>query len=285
MTATAPSPLPPGRLVELGTRGRTFVREAGAHHGGPTLLLLHGWTATADLNFSTVYEPLARHHHVIALDHHGHGRGVRNPARFRLETCADDAARLCRELGLDRVIPVGYSMGGLVAQLVWRRHRDLVTGLVLCATSRNFAGNRRAQLMFGGVNGLSTALRATPPSVRRSLTDRFRSSRVDTYELPWEQVEVSRHDPAALIEAAAAIGRFTSHDWIGDVDVPTAVVVNTADTTVPTHRQHKLAASIPDARTFTVDGDHRVIGNDPKQYAPVLSAACRHVTDAARAPG
>jgi 3-oxoadipate enol-lactonase len=30
---------------------------------------------------------------------------------------------------------VGYSMGGMVAQLVYRRHSSLLSGLVLCSTA------------------------------------------------------------------------------------------------------------------------------------------------------
>ena len=46
------------------SRGRAagaapFVREIAGPPGAPTVLLLHGWTATADLNFYTCYEPLA----------------------------------------------------------------------------------------------------------------------------------------------------------------------------------------------------------------------------------
>ena len=48
----------------------------------------------------------------MALDHRGHGRGIRSRRPFRLEDCADDAAALIDELGLGPVTAVGYSMGG-----------------------------------------------------------------------------------------------------------------------------------------------------------------------------
>ena len=59
--------------------------------------------------------------------------------------------------GIDRIIPVGYSMGGPIAQLVWRRHPDRVDGLVLCATSRNFGtgGARRSGHGVDGRHGLA----------------------------------------------------------------------------------------------------------------------------------
>ena len=101
-------------------------------------MLLHGLLATADLNWSASYAALSRHVRVVALDHRGHGRGIRSRGRFRLEDCADDAVAVADMLGLRTFVPVGYSMGGLIAQLVWRQHPRRVDGLVLCATSRNF---------------------------------------------------------------------------------------------------------------------------------------------------
>ena len=51
------------------------------------------------------------------------------------------------------------------------------------------------------------------------------------------------------------MGRFSAHDWIGQVDVPTAVVVTTRDEMVPPSRQRKLAQSIPTAEVYEVEMD------------------------------
>ena len=67
-------------------------------------------------------DPFGIHFVDPALDHRGHGRGLR-PADgiVRLSDCADDAAALLRELRIDRAVVAGYSMGGPVAQLLWQR--------------------------------------------------------------------------------------------------------------------------------------------------------------------
>jgi len=96
VTAISRPVLPDGGPIELAGRGTTFHRDlpAAAGEQAPTVLLLHGWTATADLNWFPAYEPLARHVRVVALDHRGHGRGIRSHRRFRLADCADDAVAL-----------------------------------------------------------------------------------------------------------------------------------------------------------------------------------------------
>src|SRR4029079_9382033 len=124
--------VPQGRRVALPGRGTTFIRELPGPPGAPTVLLLHGLMATGGLNWLQTFEPLSQHFRVVAVDHRGQGRGIRSWRRFRLADCADDAAALLEVLGIDEAIAVGYSMGGPIASLLWRRHPDRVAGLVLC---------------------------------------------------------------------------------------------------------------------------------------------------------
>src|SRR5262249_9076946 len=74
------------------------------------------------------------------------------------EDCADDVAALATVLGVRRFVAVGYSMGGMIAQLLARRHPPLLSGLVLCST----AGNVR-QAPAGGVAGAGAPPIAAAP--------------------------------------------------------------------------------------------------------------------------
>src|SRR5688500_14409177 len=139
--------VPEGRMVELPGRGRTFVVDVPGPEGGPTLVLLHALVCTGYLAWHPVLERLVGSYRVVLLNQRWHGRGIRSP-QFRLEDCADDVAALLDVLEIDRCIPVGYSMGGAIAQLFWERHPDRVEGMVLCATARNFKGARRERLFF-----------------------------------------------------------------------------------------------------------------------------------------
>jgi 3-oxoadipate enol-lactonase len=273
-----PPLLPEGRTVELDGRGTTWVTEAAGPPGAPTLMLLHGWTATGALNWFNAIPTLAQSYRVVALDHRGHGRGIRNPRRFRLEDCADDAVALADELGIDRFVAVGYSMGGPIAQLTWHRHHDRVAGLVLAATSRNFRGTPIEMALFSAMGGLSLAARVTPTQWQRHLGSRYVLRKYDDSDVGgWARREIARNSPRSLVEAGRAIGTFSSTRWIGDVDVPTSVVVTERDSVVPPERQRRLAESIPGAEVFTVAGDHAVCVLDPDRFVPALSRACDRV--------
>ena len=271
-------PLPPGRRIELPGRGTTFIREVAGPPGSPTLVLLHGLTANADLNWFRCFDGLGARFNVVALDQRGHGRGIRVGPRFRLVDCADDVAALVERLGLHRVIVVGYSMGGPVAQLTWQRHRQRVGGLVLCATSRNFRGAPRERVAFALLPGVVATARLAPPRWRRRLFDAALQSRPeDTPLRQWALDQFRRNDPAAIAAAAAALGRFSSHQWIGQVDVPTAVVVTARDELVPPHRQLKLAEAIPGATVHVVQAGHDACVRRPDLFVPALVEACESV--------
>jgi len=273
------TPMPAGRNVELPGRGTTFVRASRDIPGAPTVLLLHGWTANADLNWRAAYPALMARCNVVALDQRGHARGIRADGPFRLEDCADDAAALVDVLGLDAVIPVGYSMGGPIAQLMWRRHPHLVEGLVLCATSSTFNGTPRERALFSLLSGASVTARRMGESRRSALAMRLMARR--RAELPtWMMAAetVVAHDWLAIIDAGRELGRFDSRPWTPEIDVPTGVVVTVRDRVVPSARQYELAAAIPGASVHEVTGDHAVCMAQAEEFVPALLDAVDAVT-------
>ncbi len=272
-------PLPPGEPLHLPGRGTTFVRTLPGPTDAPTVLLLHGWTATADINWFRCFEALGRHYRVIALDHRGHGRGIRSRRRFRLADCADDAMAVCEALGVRRVIPVGYSMGGPVAQLCWQQHRDRVRGLVLCATAAYFSGSRTERLNFLGLTGLAAVARLTTPQARARITEQLYLSRKTTNWGDWAIGEAARHDWRLIAEAGSALGTYNARDWIGDIDVPTSVVITMHDQVVPVRRQERLFEAIALAEAFRVDGDHGAVAAPGEQFTTVLLRAIRSVVE------
>ena len=270
--------MPEGRLVELPGRGITFVRESPGPVGSPTLLLLHGWTANSAVNWFATYSALSEHFNVLAMDHRGHGHGLRTWRPFQLEDCADDAVALLDELGLDQVIPVGYSMGGPVAQLVWRRHRERVSGLVLCATASKFREHRAEGLLTAAVAAVSGTLRVTPDTAIDRLFDRFISPRYELTPLgQWALEQQKLNDFHTIVEAGHAVASFDSRDWVHEIGVPTSIVATTDDTTVQPERQALLSDSIAGAEVFTVVGGHDVCATNPKVFVPPLVDACLSV--------
>lgn len=276
VTALVPEPpVPYGERVELPGRGTTFVRRVTGPPGAPTVLLLHGWIASGGLNWFNAFEPLSTRYSVIALDHRGHGRGIRSRRRFRLADCADDAAALIDELDTGPVIAVGYSMGGPVAQLLWHRHPERVAGLVFCATSDRFVIGSRERVIFSTL--MASAIGTTrvgewvgrwPPL--QAWTPRS-GARRPTDLRTWAAGEMRRHDLVKLMEAGQAIGTYSAREWTRFIDVPTTVLVTELDRAVHPDEQRRLAAAIPGAEVHTIADGH--IACARRSFGPPLLEA------------
>jgi 3-oxoadipate enol-lactonase len=265
------------RLVELPGRGTTRVWECAGPPGADTLMLIHGVTFTAELNWAKVLTPLARHFRVVAMDLRGHGDGINADPRFRLEDCADDVAALAGVLGVGRFIGVGYSMGGMVAQLLYRRHAPLLSGLVLCATARNVLGSPAERLAALTLPTTAAALQWNPllrPMSAEILGMALIGPVDDPATARWARDQLRRTTLATAISAIQAACEFTSHTWIGQLDTPTAVVVTARDRVVPLSRQLKLARAIPGASVHEIDADHAVCLTSPQMFAQALLPAC-----------
>jgi len=270
--------LPPGRTIQIGGRGAAFVRQSAPRPGAPTVVLLHGWAATTDLNWFRSYEALGENFNVLAMDHRGHGRGIRDGKRFRLHDCADDVAALLASTGTEAAIVVGYSMGGSVAQLLWRRHPELVGGIVLCATAMAFKRTAREQAMFAAIMPTTQLVRLAPTKMRNSAALRIMLTRDDREVRQWAQAEMNGHDWVRVLEAGREIGLFDSSTWISGIDVPTAQIMTLDDNVVSLARQEALAEALPRGSLHLVPGGHSVCIEDPDTFVPTLLRAVTEVS-------
>jgi pimeloyl-ACP methyl ester carboxylesterase len=263
-------------LVELPGRGVARVWECAGPPGAGTLMLIHGVACTAELNWGKVFAPLAAHFRVIAADLRGHGDRIRAGSRFRLEECADDVAALAAVLDIGKFTAVGYSMGGMVAQLVYRRHASLLSGLVLCSTAAS-VGSAAQTLAPVALTAAVASLRWSP--VLQLLSAEGPGLALlgpidDPTTARWARAQLRRTTLASAVSAIQAVCQFSSDVWISQVDIPTAVVVTTRDRIVPASRQLGLARAIPGALVHEVDADHAVCITAPQTFARTLLKAC-----------
>lgn len=281
--------LPEGRVVDLPGRGEAFVVDTGVPTGGgtagpaPTLLLFHGLATTSYLTWFSSLDQLRQEHRVVMLDMRWHGRGIASE-RFSLEDCADDAAAVLDALGIDEVVAVGYSMGGALAQLFWRRHGDRVRGLVLASTSGCWNVNRGDAVFYPLLGAANDRFRHR----YRQRVDELRARlpgpvAVGGEMSAWAWAEFRSTSAWALPEVLGTLGRFDARGWLGEIDVPTAVVITARDHAIPTVRQRALAAAIPGATAHEAPGGHASVVFDVERWRPVFLAAIDDVVTRSRA--
>ena len=277
--------LPPSRTVNVPGRGEFFVRhQQHAEPDAPVVLLLHGWTASSDLQFFTAYSELSEFATIVGIDHRGHGRGLRPDVDFTLEDCADDAAAVCLMLGITSVIAIGFSMGGPVAMLLARRHPSLVSGLVLQATALEWCATARERARFGisRVLGPVTRRFIRPSTIRFVFSRRITKRHPLRRHLGWMMSEWRRNDPWHMAQAGRAISRFDARPWVTAIGLPTIVVLTTKDRLVPPRKQRALAEATS-AEVMPIDGDHFTNVGNPTEFSAVTSRAVRRMIEIRRA--
>jgi pimeloyl-ACP methyl ester carboxylesterase len=268
--------------VNVPGRGEVFCRVHENPSSPITLLLLHGWTASADIQWYSSYEALAERYSFIAVDHHGHGRGIRSTTPFSMAQCADDAAAVVRALGVEQVVPVGYSMGGPIALQFANRHRDLTTGIVTCATALEWSSTRRDRLDWMFLPFGETVFRSRLSSASTALWARRVRNADGMADREWLLSELRRNDPRALVEAGREIHRFDGFALAANTAQPAAMVITTRDRLVPPSKQRALADALR-ATVVEVPLDHAGTLTNGPEFARALREAVDAVA-AARLP-
>jgi 3-oxoadipate enol-lactonase len=267
----APREHPLGRLVELPGRGSTYVVDTGPVNG-PTFMMLHSVACTGLLTWYPSLDVMRQFGRVVIFDQRWHGSGITS-SRFLLEDCADDAAALADVLGIDSFIPVGFSMGSLIAQLAWRRHRHRVDALVLCAGAATFAEAMHMRLGTGIFAALLETFSPQPgaPAIPHPAGAEM------PHPYRWAFGQFRATSPGGMMRALAEIVRFDSRPWLAEIDVPTTVVVPSKDKVISPKHQHWLAGQIPNAQAVTVEAGHACCTLQHQAFVPGLRSAVESV--------
>lgn len=204
---------------------RLYYEETGPSGGRP-LLLLHAALQTGESMkpLAELFEP--KGFRVVMPDQRGHGRTA-NPARsLSVRQLADDVEALMAQLGLERPIIAGYSLGGIVGMTL--ASRGLAGGLVILASRVQPAAKGRKA--FAPAN-----IRERSPQWVKQLEERH----VEVY---WE-------------ELATELGLLLEETWpgftpeeLGAIRCPVLVVQGDKDLMVPVEQAHLIADLVPGAQ-------------------------------------
>jgi pimeloyl-ACP methyl ester carboxylesterase len=98
---------------------------------GVPMLLLHGFGNEAHVwdDFAPLVAP---HYRVLAMDHRGHGDSDRDPeGRYGYDSLVADVEAVLAQLGIERLVVVGHSMGGRTAIRFAAKNAERMAGLVI----------------------------------------------------------------------------------------------------------------------------------------------------------
>jgi pimeloyl-[acyl-carrier protein] methyl ester esterase len=244
--------------------GRTFAWQASG--SGAPLVLIHGWGNSAAL-FSELMSQLPDCHS-LAPDLPGYGASTA-ATRVDLADLADDFIHWFDTLGLETVTLLGWSLGGMLAQLLAARFPQRIARLILVATTPHFVTTP------DWPHGLAD-------SAVRALARDYKRAPIPTLESFWSlQFQGENSLPAPLlpqVELATALGglellrQVDLRHQLSAITMPTLVLHGNHDVIIPVAAGRFLAATLPQARFHEVHN----CGHAPFCSAPApVSAAIR----------
>ena len=105
------------------------IRYDVAGSGSPGIVFVHGWSCDRAY-WREQMTAFATRHLVVAIDLAGHGESGIGRASWTMPAFGDDTVAVVDQLGLERVVLVGHSMGGDVVTEAALRLGDRVAGVV-----------------------------------------------------------------------------------------------------------------------------------------------------------
>ena len=109
------------------------------HGSGAPLILISG-LGYSSWQWHKMVPFLAEHFKVITFDNRGAGQSDKPAEPYTAQMLAADTVGLLNELGIEKAVVMGHSMGGFVAQAIALDFPQAVEKLILCST--NFGGPR-----------------------------------------------------------------------------------------------------------------------------------------------
>jgi 3-oxoadipate enol-lactonase len=262
-------PTAAGRTVVVG-RHEFLVRELGSPDA-PVLVLIHGWVYGSVPTWHRVIERLAERYRVIAIDHRNHGKADRVQGRYTIEQAADEVAGVMAALGLRQANVLGYSMGGMIAQSIVRRHPGTVARLVLAATAAYPIPERRLMTRLTFLLARAAGRTGSPIGARLGYHYLLTVGAVERRYSAWLWDTVVDRDINLYFEGGWAIVNFDARSWVGKLAVPALVVIPTEDQLIPPSAQYELASLLPSAGVVElVGGRHEAVMTHPDDFVKAI---------------
>lgn len=265
-----------------------FVTHAGARlywraDGDPALqpLVLVNSLGTDHHLWDPVMPRLVDFFRVIRMDMRGHGASDAPAGEYSVDLLARDVLAVADAAGLQRFDYCGVSLGGMIGQWLGIHAGARLRRLVLCnTTGRADPAPQVARIATVRADGMAAVLDTV---LGRFYTARFRAR--GTAHLHSVAQTLLALDPVGYTGCCAAVRDHDLSSQLGNIAVPTTVVVGRHDVSTPPAMGEAIAAAVPGAALVALDCAHIPHAEDPPAFVAMLvSALAPQRTEGAPAP-
>ena len=252
---------------------------------GRPMLLMHGGSGLDHTYFRPWLDTLSDQLQLIYYDQFGQGRSTR-PQSYEdisMHTWADEADALRDHLGYERVILLGHSYGGFIAQEYALLHGNHLDGLIICDTAPvlDYIDVAMAKAQKRGTPEQFQALIAglSAPVADDATFRQLWTTILPLYFNKYDPQVAATQDEATLYSAGAfnqgmgkLVSTFNVLSRLSEITVPTLVIAGRHDwITPPAQGAERLHAALPDSKLdiFEDSGHFPFIEENDKFVATV----------------
>ena len=240
----------PTRTITAG--GVSFAyRELGPATGVPVIFLTH-LAAVLDNWDPRVVNGIAEHHRVLTFDNRGVGASA-GTTPDTIAAMATDAVTFIRALGLDQVDLLGFSMGGMIAQVITQDEPQLVRKLILAGTGPAGGEGIDKVTRISNLDTIRALLTFTDPKQFLFFTRTPNGRRAGQEFLARLKERTQDRDKKISLRSYAAQLK-AIHRWgleqpsdLSVIHQPVLVANGDSDKMVPTANSADLARRLPDS--------------------------------------
>ena len=241
--------------------------------GIPTaVLFLHAFPLNSKM-YKFQFEALKENNiPYVAIDYFGFGSRNNFPTDYTIETLTDTIVANLVDLGIQKVIPVGDSMGGYIMFDLWKRYKDLVKGLVFVST-RAEADSEEAKK--GRYTTIEKIKKEGKDFLIKFMLDVQPSPKTKENKEKMKLLECIMNEATeeGIIKALKALAeRKDNTELLKTIDVPTLVIAGEDDEKVtPPNIVKKIADGIQNSKFITIPNSaHLPPFENPEEFNKVL---------------
>lgn len=249
----------------------------------PTAFLVHGGPGGDHSSFKGAVQPLTDRMQLVYFDHRGQGRSARGPREtYTMENNVEDMEALRRYLGLEKIVVIGQSYGGMVALAYATRYPEHLSHLIAVVTAPNYGFLARARQILAE-RGTDEQERVAEKLWAGTFADEEELKEYfdvmgPLYAMKFDPEKAKERrgrgivSPDAINEGFAGFLRtYDVTDQLHRITCPTLVIAGRHDWICPPEWSELIASKIPhaDLRIFEESG-HSVSGDEPQAFLDVI---------------
>ena len=275
-------------LLFFDTYGSNFDPEGRELQERPVAFVAHGGPGADHSIMRPGMDPIGEYAQIVYWDHRGQGRSARGDiSQYTLDENVEDLEALRAHLGIEQIVSVGTSYGGMVAMAHAARYPKSVSKLLLIVTAAHSGFNARAQEIV--------ALRGTPEEKEAArqlwageltsdaaMRDYFRNT-WGLYSTTFDESKRAKNEdalarailsPDAMNRAFAPGGFLLDYDLrpeLKNITAPTLVLAGRHDWICAPEFSEEIHALIPGSQLKIFEkSSHSLRGDEPEEFFATL---------------